>query len=102
LIVYHQTSLLWTVPAAIAGVALLVSGALRGGRWTRPTALVLLAAPFLWTIAALALPNDPDDRGDQLLSLWPHLLILAAALTLYKLRPGSLRTSPTLNTLLPL
>jgi hypothetical protein len=102
LTIYHQTSLLWTVPTAIAGVALLRSDSLRSKRWARPTALALLAVPFLWTIAVLALTNDPDDRGDQLLSLWPHLLILAAALTLYNLRPRSLRTSPTLNTLLPL
>jgi hypothetical protein len=99
---YHQTSLLWTTPAAIAGIALLRSHKLRTHRWARPAAILLLASPFLWTIAALALTNDPDDRGDQLLSLWPHLLILATALALYNLRSRSLRTSPTLNTLLPL
>jgi hypothetical protein len=98
---YRQTSLLWTLPAAIAGVALLRCETLRGRRWARPLAFVLLAAPFLWTIAGLALSNDPDDRGDQLLALWPHLLILAAVLALANLRPRILRTSPTIDTLLP-
>jgi hypothetical protein len=99
---YHQTSLLWTVPAAIAAIALLRIDGLRSKRWSRPAALLLLAAPFLWTIAALALTDDLSDRADQLLSLWPHLLILAAALTVSNLRPRTLKTSPILNTLLPI
>jgi hypothetical protein len=96
---FHQSALLWTIPAALAGVALLRSAKLHANRWTRTTAFVLLAAPFLWTIVALALTSDTDDRSDQLLSLWPHLLILASVLALCNLR--SLRTSATLHTLLP-
>lgn len=99
---YRQISLLWTVPAAIAGVALLRIESLRAKRWAQPAALALLAAPFLWTIASLALTNDPDDRGDQLLSLWPHLLILAAVLAIAGVRPRILRAHPTINTLLPI
>jgi hypothetical protein len=95
---YHQTSLLWTVPAAVVGVALL-----RGkGRWRNAAAFVLLAAPFLWTMAALAFADDADSRGDQLLSLWPHLLVLASALGLANLRPSVLKTSPTFEILLPI
>jgi hypothetical protein len=108
---YHQTSLLWTIPAAIAALILLhrrstgapfmaqshrdMSGVLH-----RRLALVLLAAPFLWTAVGLTLTTDADDRSDQLLSLWPHLLLLAAALAIYNLR--QLRATPTLNPLLPL
>jgi hypothetical protein len=98
---YRQTSLLWTVPTAFVGVALLRSS-FRNQRWARPAALALLAAPFLWTITALALTNDPDDRGDQLLSLWPHLLLLAVALAAANLRPRVLRTNPALSTMLPI
>jgi hypothetical protein len=97
---YHQTSLLWTLPAAIAGVALLRVERLRAIRWTRPAAFILLAAPFLWTIAALAFTSDADDRSDQFLSLWPHLLLLAALLALCNLR--TVRTNPTLTPLLPI
>jgi hypothetical protein len=71
-----------------------------GGKRRRWLAVLLLSAPFLWTIAALALTTDADDRSDQLLSLWPHLLLLAAALAINNLR--KLRTTPTPNTLLPL
>ncbi len=99
---YHQTSLLWTIPAAIAAVTLLRIPSLRTRRWVRPAAFFLLAFPFLWTIIALALTTDPDDRSDQLLSLWPHLLLLAGALALYNLRPSNLQKNPTINTLLPL
>ncbi len=96
--VYHQTSLLWTIPTAVAALILLR----RDTRITKITTIILLAAPFVWTIASLALSDDPSDRADQLLSLWPHLLILATLLALYNLRPENLRTNPTLNTFLPL
>jgi hypothetical protein len=96
--VYHQTWLFWTIPAAIAAFVLLR----RNQRWTRIAATALLAAPFVWTIASLAFSDDSSDRADQLLSLWPHLLILVALLALYNLRPQNLRANPTLNTFLPL
>lgn len=98
--IYQQTALLWTVTAAIAALILLR----RNQRWARIAAVALLAAPFLWTIASLFLAdsNDPSDRAEQLLSLWPHLLILATVLALYNLRLQNLRANPTLNTFLPL
>ena len=75
--VYHQASLLWTVPVAMAGY--LLSGANRSarGRWRRIIALMLLVAPFLWTLIQFFLTSDADDRGDALLSLWPHLLVVS-------------------------
>ena len=109
LTIYHQTSLLWTIPTAIAGVILLRKGPGAPsmsqshrdmGGMRRRLAFLLLAVPFLWTVAALALTTDADDRADQLLSLWPHLLLLAAALAICNL--FKLRAAPTLNTLLPI
>jgi hypothetical protein len=117
---YRQTSLLWTIPAAIAGLILLrrqapeTPTATPGARFTarprrnmteflhRPVAYLLLALPFLWAIADLAFTADPDDRADQFLSLWPHLLLVAGALALYQLRPNNLRAAPTMNTLFPI
>jgi hypothetical protein len=98
--VYQQTALLWTITAAIAALILLR----RNQRWTRIAAIALLSSPFLWTIASLFLAdsNDPSDRAEQLLSLWPHLLILATVLALYNLRPQNLRANPNLSTFLPL
>ena len=115
---YHQTSLLWTIPAAIAALTflhgdrgchaersaaeskdLLSLESTNGAR--RYLAILLLAAPFLWTIATLFFTDDPSDRADQLLSLWPHLLLLSTAFAVWSLRPANLRANPTLNTLLP-
>jgi len=94
---YHETPLLWTVPTAIAALVLLR----RSERWARPGAVMLLAAPFLWTIASLALADDAADRTDQLLSLWPHILIFGAALALWNLRPAKLSAELTFAALLP-
>ncbi len=95
---YHQLSLLWTIPAAVAALAILR----RPIRWGRPLAIFLLAAPFFWTIARLAFTSDPSDRTDQLLSLWPHILILSAALALWNLRPQNLAANPGLRPFFPL
>ena len=54
----------------------------------RIAVLGLLAAPFVWTVASLLVYDDADERGDSLLALWPLLLILSAALTLWNLRRG--------------
>jgi hypothetical protein len=67
-------------------------------RWI---AFILLAAPFFYTIAALALATDSDDRAAQLLSLWPHILILSAALAVWSLRPRKLAADPTLQPFIP-
>jgi len=56
--------------------------------WTRAFAYALFAAPFA---AILIFPLTNDDRGDRadsLLSLWPLLLLITAAVTLLELRKG--------------
>ncbi len=130
LAIYRQSSLLWTIPAALVAFVLLRSDnrvphpsqphrngwevKLRlphpfrvlcetGGSQSRSTiALLLLASPFLWTIVVLARNTGPSDRAGQLLSLWPHLLILSAALALANLRPGVLKHGLILDRFLPL
>jgi hypothetical protein len=64
------------------------------GSFIRSTsALLLLAAPFLWTLISLAISSDSEDRADSLLAIWPLLLILSAALSLWNLyRRPSLQT----------
>jgi hypothetical protein len=47
--------------------------------------LGLLAAPFVWTLAGLFISSDADDRAENLLVLWPLLLVLSGALTLWNL-----------------
>jgi hypothetical protein len=113
LAIYRQSSLLWTLPAALIALVLLRrqgSGAPSmaqshrdmGGMRRRLVAFLLLAAPFLCTVVSLAINTDPSDRAGQLLSLWPHLLILATVLAVYNLRPSLLLSNPSLNPLLPL
>jgi len=94
LAVYLQPSLLWMLPCVAAALLLLCY---RGrALWSQLAALALLSAPFLWTVASLFVFDDADERGDTLLALWPFLLILSAALTLFHLwlKPG-------MRTLLP-
>jgi hypothetical protein len=93
--VYREPALLWMLPCVAMGLMLWQSR-LGKATWARVAALGLLAAPFLWTIASLLVYDDPDERGDSLLALWPLLLTLSATLTLWNLRRG-----PNLCRLLP-
>jgi hypothetical protein len=68
--------------------------------WPHVFAFALLAAPFLFTLASLGLYDDADSRGDSLLSLWPLLLLLAAALAIVNLL--RLRREPSLRALFPI
>jgi hypothetical protein len=92
---YHQTSLLWTVPSTVIALLLLHY---KPNRWSDRLALLLLSAPFLYAVLTLPLLDDASDRADQLLSLWPHLLILSIALSIFNL----IRRPFTLRNLLPL
>jgi len=93
LAVYAEPSLLWSLPCVAAALALLRSRFAKA-LGTRLAVLCLLAAPFVWTLFSLFLSSDVGDRADSFLALWPLLLILSAALTLWSfcrhpsLRPG--------------
>jgi hypothetical protein len=82
--VYAEPSLLWELPAVAAALALLLSP-LAKALWARLAALGLLAAPFAWTLASLFRSPDAEDRAGSLLGLWPLLLLLSCALTLWNL-----------------
>jgi hypothetical protein len=106
--VYADPFLYWSLPSVVAALALL-RGPLARKPWTqtlwaRIAAFALLAAPFVYTLAALLIYDDADERGDSLLALWPLVLVLAAVLALARLvalfRKG--RTELSLAPLLPL
>ena len=97
--VFRDPSLQWTLPCVAAAIALLRFAPQRI-RWTRIAAFALLAAPFLSTLASLLIYDDPDSRGDSLLSLWPLLLLLAAVVAVAKLL--SLRRELSVRTFVPL
>jgi hypothetical protein len=107
--IYAEPSLLWWLPCVAAALLILgiktqnwvphpirafcEMGGIRGSYFRSVSALLLLAAPFLWTLISLALSSDSEDRAATLLALWPLLLTLSAALSLWNLcRRPSLRT----------
>jgi hypothetical protein len=86
--IYSDSSLRWTLPAAAAALILLTWRPFRltsipAGRAISIAAFLLLAAPFFFALSALWLYyDDPDSFGDTLMTLWPFLMLLAAALVL--------------------
>lgn len=85
--VYREPALVWMLPCMAVGLALWRSRLVKA-KWARMQALGLLAAPLIWTLLTLVVYDDADERGDSLLVLWPLLLILSAALTVFNLRRG--------------
>jgi hypothetical protein len=84
LAVFRDPSLLWTLPSVVVGLALL-RYATEKFRWARAVAFLLMAAPFIYTLASLLIYDDADERGDSLLALWPLLILLAVALAIANL-----------------
>ena len=99
LAVFHDASLLWTLPCVAAALLLLRLAPPRF-RWAQIAAFALLAAPFFFTLASLVIYDDADSRGDSLLSLWPLLLVLAAALAIVNLLHS--RRQPSLRAFFPI
>ena len=81
--VYSDPQLLWKLPCIVAAIVILHRVKAQSAKLV---ALILLAAPFVYTLCTLVIYDDADERGDSLLALWPMLLILAAALALWNLR----------------
>lgn len=98
--IYQQPWLLWMLPSMAAGLCLArlarqpvdvepkwTSNNVPD-KWTNQSihfsihlgAFLLLAAPFLWTLATPFVYPDADDRADALLALWPLMLLLAAGM----------------------
>jgi len=113
--VYRYPELAWMLPCVVIGLLLLCFGEIRSHpsdknkgaarvghpMWAQIAAFLLLAAPFLYALAALFVYyDDADSRGDSFLMIWPVVLALAAALATVKL-VRSWR-EPSLRACLPL
>lgn len=108
--VFRDPALLWTLPCVAVALTFLwlrhpsrrffAPGAGTAALWPRIVAFLLLAAPFVFTLASLLMYDDADERGDALLALWPLLMLLAAALAIVNLIP--LPRTPSLRAFLPL
>jgi hypothetical protein len=94
--VYAQPSLGWTLPALACGL-ILCHTRLISGLWARIAAVCLISAPFAGSLIFLFAADDAEDRADNLLALWPLLLLGALVIAALELRRGI-----TLGRLLPL
>ena len=84
---YRQPSLLWALPIVGAGLVLCWSRFIARW-WARIAASCLLLAPFAATLVFLFINDDADERADNLLALWPMLLLTALVIALLELRRG--------------
>ena len=80
LAVYLDPNLLWTLPCIVAALLLLRSSLSEGAMGANRRYSLSSACALSFTLCSLLLYDDADERGDCLLSLWPLLLILSAAL----------------------
>ncbi len=85
--VYREPSLMWTLPALGAGLALCCTRLMQR-RWARVAALCLMAAPPAGTLLFLLIHNDAEERADNLLALWPLLLLAGFVVAAFELRRG--------------
>ena len=86
LTVYQQPALLWMLPCILLAALFLTRYPSKP--WTPIAAAILISAPFVETLIFLLLNDDFDDRADNLLALWPLILIVAAAAAILALRKG--------------
>jgi hypothetical protein len=93
---YHNPLLLVWFAAFGTGVYLL-RRAHAYNRALKILPVVLMAAPFLWSVLYLFLDTDTSERAERLLALWPFLLAVSLAFALWKLRRGA-----SVSNLLPL
>jgi hypothetical protein len=85
LAIYEEPQLLWRMGAFLGGALLLFLN-----RKAQPALVLLsislLSLPFVWTLLALLVERDPSDRADQLLALWPFLVVVSFASALWNFR----------------
>jgi hypothetical protein len=82
---YQNPSLLLWFAAFAAGALLLVRNG-RGSRMLSLLSVALMAAPFAWALLYLLVEEDPSERAERLLALWPFVLILSLVFALWDAR----------------
>jgi hypothetical protein len=92
----YQNPLLLLWFAAFAAGALLLQRNRRGSRIISSLSVSLMAAPFAWAVLYLLVEEDPSERAERLLALWPVVLIVSLVFALWDARKG-----PSVARLLP-
>jgi hypothetical protein len=93
---YWNPALLPWLAAFAVGALLLWHGSRRGSRMISWLSIALIAAPFAWAVLYLLVEDDPAERAERLLALWPIVLIISLLFALWNLRKG-----PSVARLLP-
>ncbi len=94
---YENPALLLWLAAFAAGALLLWRGIGRGSRLLSLLAVALMAAPFAWALLYLLVDDDPVERAERLLALWPVVLITSLFFALWNMKHG-----PSVARLLPI
>jgi len=92
----YQNPLLLLWFAAFAAGAFLLQRNRRDIRMLSVASVSLMAAPFAWALLYLLVEEDPAERAERLLALWPVVLIVSLLFALWEVGRG-----PTVARLLP-
>jgi hypothetical protein len=84
--VFHEPSLVWSLPMAAGGWWVLKRTRWGGTKGGRAVAVVLLTLPFLRVLLSPLWLDDAGDRAEVLLSLWPWMLVLSLCFAMIGLR----------------
>jgi 4-amino-4-deoxy-L-arabinose transferase-like glycosyltransferase len=84
----YQNPLLLLWFAAFAVGALIMRRNQCGSRMFSVLSVALIAAPFVWTVLYLFVEEDPAERAERLLALWPFVLIVSLFFALWDVRKG--------------
>jgi hypothetical protein len=82
--VYQEHSQVWWWLAVFVAGLLLAQWIPQGRR--RLVGISALSLPFVWVLVAQFMEEDPSNRSELLLALWPFLLIVATICALFRLR----------------
>jgi hypothetical protein len=86
---FQNYDLLIWLASAIAGIFLarIASHHPRAlNRILTVASILLISAPFIWSVIYLFLDDDPSSRAERLLALWPFLLIISFVIALFRAR----------------
>jgi hypothetical protein len=86
---FQNYDLLIWLATAIAGIFLARIASKRARKLKRAltaTAILLISAPFIWSVIYVFLDDDPSSRAERLLALWPFLLITSFAVAIMTVR----------------
>jgi hypothetical protein len=101
LAIYQDPQILWRTGVFVCGALLLSLN-----RKNRPAltllSIFLISLPFVWTLMALFIQSNPSDRADQLLGLWPFLLVVSLASAVWSFRRTAGAAPPGIALLLPI